>query len=129
MKDIAYKFIRFAHTDVSLKEFTKVTNTPKSFDYEMSASDLNELSNFGKSVYKIKEKATVVYGYSTDKFGRKVANSIMEGYATEINGLPYADVAKTFKEYPQYTSKMYFEGIGKHFSESDWNLKYSGYFN
>ena len=123
-KDLAFKFIRFAHTDNSLKEFNKITNTPKSFDYEMTAADLNELTSFGKSVYEIKENATVVYAYSADSFGRKLTITLLDGYFTTIQGLPYADLAKTFKEHPDYTSKMYFDGIAEFYSEEKWNATY-----
>ncbi|MBP5466008.1 MAG: extracellular solute-binding protein [Clostridia bacterium] len=129
MKDLAFKFIRFAHTDESLKEFTKITNTPKSFDYEMSASDLDELTTFGKSVYEIKDNATVVYGYSSDSIGRKIPLTLLDGYLSTINGLPYADLAKTLKEHPEFTAKMYFEGIATYYSHDKWTVNYGGMFN
>lgn len=65
-KPLLEDFLRFAHTDASLREFTTITNTPKAFNYSMGA-DRDKLTSFGKSVIDIKEKSQVVYPFSTSK--------------------------------------------------------------
>lgn len=128
-KDLAMKLIRFANTDESLREFTRITNTPKALEYSMEESDLSSMTEFGRSVYKMKTNADVVYAYSADSFGRSVRVDLIDAYQTLIDGLPYADVAKTFKDYPNYTSKMYFEGLAKYNSQSKWEQTYGSLFD
>ena len=128
-KDLALKFLRFANTDESLVEFTTITNCPKALNYEMSKTDLNKMTAFGQSVYEVKKNAEIVYGYSSTRFGRSLSLDLLVGYDTKINGLPYVDIAKVFKDYPEYTAKMWFEGMAIKNSAEEWTQSYGSMFN
>lgn len=129
MKDLAFKFLRFANTDESLVEFTTITNCPKALNYDMPETSLEKMTTFGRSVYEMKKDADIVYGYSSTQFGRAVGNDLLVGYNTKINALPYVDIAKVFKEYPKYTAKMWFEGMAINNSAESWEVAYGNMFN
>ena len=59
------EFMKFVHTDVSLREYTRITNSLRSFDYDMQKEDLDSMTEFGKSLVSLRSKAEVVYPYST----------------------------------------------------------------
>ncbi len=60
------EFMQFCHTDVSLREYTRVTNSLRSFDYTMTEDDLKDMTTFGKSLVSLKVKSNTVYPYSTE---------------------------------------------------------------
>lgn len=66
--EVAKKFIRFVNTDEKLREFTKLTNTPKALEYTVDDSTLNAMSYFGKSVlnYKNSKTTDVIYQCSNN---------------------------------------------------------------
>ena len=125
-KDLAYKFIRFIHTDKSLSEFQGITNVPKAFDYELSAEDEAKLTYFGKSLNQMKTNSDIVYEYALTSTVEMMANvgESMSAYMTTINSMPYSAVAKTFKDNPTFTAKQYFEGMKASF-KANWS-KYGG---
>lgn len=64
--DLIKEFMRFCHTDVSLREYTRITNSLRSFEYTLTEDDLKEMTTFGKSLVSLKVKSDVVYPYSTE---------------------------------------------------------------
>lgn len=64
-RDLLIEFIKFANSDVSLKEFSQVTNTPKALSYTMSDAEMTGMSYFGKSLMARKQQSQIVYPYST----------------------------------------------------------------
>ena len=60
------EFMKFCHTDVSLREYTRVTNSLRSFDYTLTESDLSNMTTFGKSLVSLKVKSDIVFPYSND---------------------------------------------------------------
>ena len=63
---LAIDFLQFVHTDESLSEFTTTTNTPKALNYTMTDSDLAKLSEYGRSLLALKNRANVVYPLATN---------------------------------------------------------------
>lgn len=123
-KDLAIKFLRFANTDVSLREFHTKTNTPKSLEYTLTSEDENKLTHFGKMVNTIKNSAQTVYAYADNDFFRYAHITLLDSYKSLIGGLPYVDIAKTFKDHKNYTAEQYFSGIGLNYSRSYWEDTY-----
>lgn len=62
-KPLLGEFLKFAHTDASLRDFTVVTDTVKAFNYDMG-DDKEKLTPFGKSLIDIKARSQIVYPYS-----------------------------------------------------------------
>ncbi len=65
-RDIAIEFIKFVNSDVSLKEFTTITNTPKALDYTMTEEEMAQMSPFGRSVLNLKQTSDIVYPISSN---------------------------------------------------------------
>ena len=68
-KPLLLEFIKFVNSDVSLKEFSQTTNTPKALTYSMTDEEMKSMSYFGKSLMKVKQTSQIVYPYSnTQKY-------------------------------------------------------------
>ncbi len=65
-RGIAIEFIKFVNSDVSLKEFTTITNTPKALNYTMTDAEMAQMSLFGRSVMKLKQSSDIVYPVSSN---------------------------------------------------------------
>lgn len=59
-------FLKFAHTNESLVEFTQITNTPKPFEYTLTSEQKAELTPFGRSLIELKENSDVAYPYASN---------------------------------------------------------------
>ena len=60
------EFLKFCHTDVSLREYTRVTNSLRSFDYTLNTDDLTKMTTYGKSLVSLKAKSNMVFPYSAN---------------------------------------------------------------
>lgn len=112
---LAVDFLQFVHTDESLREFTTTTNTPKAFNYSLTDENKALMSEYGKSLFALKEKADVVYPLSK--------NSVFVNNQTLFkdfpeNGMYQSTVEKdrsnpvsTFKDYPNISAIDYFGGL------------------
>ena len=60
-KPLIKKFLRFAHTDESLRDFTVKTNTTKAFNYELTAEDEAKMTYYGKTLVQLKKESDVLY--------------------------------------------------------------------
>lgn len=108
--DVAKKFIRFVNTDEKLREFTVLTNTPKALEYEVTDSDLAQMSYFGKSVLEYKNSATtdIVYQCSNNELYYDNMSRFEMARIYEYG--EYVHAANAFKSNPSLTLKSYFEG-------------------
>ena len=119
-KPIAYDFIKFIHSDASLVEYSQITNTPKAFNYNMTAEQMSGMSYFGRSVMELKQKSDVVYPYSTSTV--YVNNQSRFG----THSMYYSDVNGTERQWPSTaigeegnTAEDYFSGMYS-FYKDDW---------
>lgn len=60
-KPLVKKFIRFAHTDESLRDFTVKTNTTKAFNYDLTEEDKAKMTYYGKTLIELKNDSDVLY--------------------------------------------------------------------
>lgn len=106
-KPLLLEFIKFVNSDVSLKEFSQTTNTPKALTYSMTDKEMESMSYFGKSLMKIKQNSQIVYPYSNTT---KYANN--QGFYSFLR----------FYE-AKFTSNEDFPIVGftdKNYSVADW---------
>lgn len=119
-KEVAKLFLKFINTDESLSDFSVLTNTPKALKYDMSATDLNKMSYFGKNFFEYKNSAytEIVYQCSTNEL-----------YYNNLSSFDMADMYKygdynypsfAFNDYPSLTAKQYYDGYVK-----AWETKYN----
>lgn len=113
-KEIAVDFLQFAYTDVSLAEFSKITNTTKAVKYTMSDEDKAQLSGYGRSLVEIKEQSDIVYGFSQNAFF-KLNETTFTDYKTLYNCKYTKDgdaVVCAFNEFvKEKSAKEYFDGL------------------
>jgi hypothetical protein len=107
------EFMRFVHTDVSLREFTTTTNAMRAFDYTLTETDLNGMTTFGKSLVTMKTKAEFVYPYSSDPgYTANESAYASSAYLTKaiVSGKSYSGWLNAYKDY-SVTPEDYFAGI------------------
>ena len=66
--DLCKDFLQFAYTDESLAEFTMITDTTKALSYTMTPEQKAEMSDYGRSLMDMQEKADIVYTFSKNTF-------------------------------------------------------------
>lgn len=130
--ELAKKFLQFANTEVSLREFTTTTNTPKALTYTMTDNDLQQMSPFGKNVWSVRENCDVVYPFSQNPiFLNNQAKLIYSaGFESKISNTVYNQIADDIRgsKTGHITSENYFNGIKNNFSNSWWSENFSKYF-
>ncbi|MBQ9782587.1 MAG: hypothetical protein IJW26_05365 [Clostridia bacterium] len=113
-KKIAIDFIQFAYTDVSLAEFSTITDTTKAVTYSMDDTQKAKMSAFGRSVMDMQEKADIVYGFSNKTF-YQLNESNFSDYKEMYNS-SYTENSTTQKiAFDQFkegiSAKKYFDGL------------------
>ncbi|MBQ3019017.1 MAG: hypothetical protein IJD77_00305 [Clostridia bacterium] len=66
-KPLALDFIKFCHSDTMLKDYTLNTGAPKAFNYEMTETELSQLTYFGRSVWNAKATSDIIYPYAQNE--------------------------------------------------------------
>lgn len=116
-------FLKFAHTNQSLVEFTQITNTPKGFNYTLTDAEKETLSPFGRSIIELKENSDITAPYASTSVYKnnqsqfKNANqfwSLMDG-VTEQRWAPAAMYEKAI------TSIDYFTGMYNYY-QNRWTI-------
>lgn len=115
------KFIRFAHTDESLSEFTKVTDTMKALDYTVSEEDRAEMTPYGLSLMEYQQRADIVYPYSmAEKYINNQRSFVTDSaYTAIVDGRVQSWPTQAFHEGVANASE-YFEGLF-----GSWSSKWS----
>lgn len=115
------EFIRFANTDTSLREFTKITNTPKALEYELTDADKNEMTYYGRTLAELKESSDVVYPGNNSTVYR--LNSTFfhtdNQYSTIIDNTENKFV---WGKINSVTAQKYFEGMDDYYKRQWSNL-------
>lgn len=118
-QEVALDFIKFLHTNESLVKFTQITDTPKAMTYTMTSTEKEALSPFAKSVVDMKERADIVYPYSTNATYINNQSFFADMFSTTIEGLDVQFAAKAFGESDVITAEMYFNGL-KVYRDRNW---------
>ena len=123
VKKAALEFVKYSCTDEMLRDFTRITGTVKGYIYDMTETDMAELSEFSKSVISAVKNSDIVYKYSSDSFyNSHIANLAYDVvYSAKVGGNTYKNVVDGIKE-GGTTGVGYFENYVKYFSDySFWN--------
>lgn len=126
MKKLAVLFLKYCNTDVSLREFTKITSTVKSLDYTMDEDSLKECTTLCKSLLDMKnaEGTTIANQVSDSLLFRSTVSNHTNGrrYQTDKG----VDPVSVFKNNKDYTAQDYFNGMLSYL-KADWATKYKAY--
>ncbi len=122
-KPLALEFIAFVNSDESLVEFTQITNTPKDLDYEMTEEQMKSMTNFGRSVMKLKAKSDIVYPFSNSAIyvNQSSAFNADKVWDSVVGGVSYSGPASAFAE-DNVSVADYFNGMVSA-QKSKWNQK------
>lgn len=124
-------FFRFAHTDESLREFTRITNITKGFTYDLTDDDYNALTAFGRSVWDIRKNSDVVRAYSGTDLFRYNSGAFFWGdqWKTTVAGKGTFNLPTNAIRDSGLTALEFFNGMAEYYSETAWTNKYSSYFD
>ena len=130
--DLAKAFLQFANTQESLVEFTLTTNTPKALNYELTNEQINEMTYFGKSLWRIKESGNVVYPLSTNEFFKdnQSALNYHDFFQANISDKTYNSVADDLRgtNASRVSAKDFFNGIIAKYDSTWWNDTFGEWF-
>ena len=129
--DLAKKFLKFAHTNVSLVEYTVVTSTRKALKTTYTDADYAKMSNYGRSLTKLTERSDVVFPISTKSIylaNQKTFNNKYNFQAT-IKGATYNDPIDVFRpaQVNHKTAIEFFQGIAPRYES--WAIDYKDFIN
>ena len=120
---LAKAFMQFVHTNESLVEFTKTTNTFRPFEYDMEQSDVDALTPWGQSLYHLHENASYVTPYAYNQVYLKNIST----YANELDiwnslvgGNSIYNIPSTAMFNDDVTAKAYFDGLQRFWNQSYW---------
>jgi hypothetical protein len=77
----------------------------------MSATEKQSLTSFGRSVVEMKERADIVYPYSTNATYINNQAFFADMFMTNVAGLDVQYAAKAFGESDVITAEDYFKGL------------------
>lgn len=112
-KDIAKKFLQFALSDQSLKEYTLTTGEVKALEYDISEEELNEIDSFSRNFFRTTVNSDLAYRirYSS------AADKVVTPFAQPFN-YSYCNVDGVFKNrfldafvHDHIDARTYFEGM------------------
>ncbi len=116
---LAGDFIQYMTTDESLVNFTKTTNSMKSFNYELDSDSYNSLSKFGQSFWDYAHNSTVNLSTSRNEQFRKALGSYILSrrfFTTNQMSWPSTEFkAKASETAGTYLAKMY-----KYYRDTVW---------
>lgn len=122
-KPLAIDFIKFANSDESLNEFTKITNTVKALNYTVSDETKAQLTPFGKSLVQVKDASQVVYPFSTNSvyLNNQSYFQVDSAFRTTIGSKDYQFPAIAMHE-DNVSAENYFKGMATYY-QKNWIVK------
>jgi hypothetical protein len=128
--DLAKKFLIFCNTNESLSEFNVYTNTVKALKYDLSESEYNSLTYFGKSVYDLHKNSDIVYPYSAETvyLDNQSLLSIHNSFGTTIGTQEELHPISYLRTKQTNNAEDYFNGMLV-YNMNRWDRVFGGYFN
>lgn len=131
LKDLAKDFLQFAHSDESLRTFTRVTGSIRPYDYTLEEGDTTNMTHYAKNMWDIyhNENAKISYVtlYENNAFLKETAYLGVNGsewwWRSTIGSASYIDAFYEFSQEKSLTAEKYYNGLQTTFSESKWKEK------
>ncbi len=116
---LAGDFIQYMTTDEQLRNFTKVTNTKKTYNYTIDDETYNSMSKFGQSYWNYSKNSTINLTYSrNEQFRKTLGNYYLPRryFTTDQMSFPYTEFKTSSSETAgTYQAKMY-----KYYRDTVW---------
>ena len=134
-EEIATAFLKYVHSDKSLKTFTRVTGSIRPYDYELTENETKEMSYFSTQMWDLyhSDKANISYVTLThDVFDSAKSylgsyNGLKFWWGTKVGNKTYDDPMFEFRSDSSLTPETYWAGQKTLFSEAEWKSKLSEY--
>ena len=134
-KELAKDFFKYAHTDESMRIFTRVTGSIRPFDYTIEESDKAQMTYYAQNMWDIYRNENTdichVTLFDNDVFTLEpsfLGQSNWWWGSTQANGAKYQDAMYEMSEDSSLTAQAYFEGLQKTYSKKNWDDQLSKYY-
>lgn len=124
--ELAKEFMKFLHTDAELSAFTATTSMTRALRYDISSSDLEKVTSYGKSLIDYKKNCNIVYPCSSlPQVINNASYFANDSWAwkSRINGSDYADPWTYMTQSKSPSVSDYFGGLYNFFKDSWSNFK------
>lgn len=134
-QELAKKFLRFAHTDESLRTFTRMTGSVRPYDYEITDADRNEMSYFANTMWDVYKSEDTQISYITlFQDNVFVSEPTFLGntnwfWGSNVDGALYTDAFYEFSQDADLTVSQYLAGMKDKYSKTEWDKVMSQYYN
>lgn len=111
--DLAKAFLKFIHTEESLRRFNVTTKVPRPFDYELTEGDLASMPYYAKNILAARKEYNLQFivprDSSLQQYNDFLAGSwkLTSRFDSADHGSPIMD----FFSRQDYTAKQYFQGL------------------
>ena len=132
-KDLALDFLQFLYTDASLNEWTAITGTPRSLNYDITEDTLSKISPYSRDVLQTRFSSDIVYPYANSAIYKNNASAFAVETYWDTNVIkngkqtPYS-LPHTAMRNDKVTAKEYFLGLEALRTKASWENSYSSFF-
>ena len=129
--EMAKAFVKFAFTNASNLQFTKLTSCKRPYTYDLPDGYIDGLNYFAKSVVETYEKADICFVGSENKIYIYNAFSFFNTenfWATKISGDDYNMPANALGK-ANKTAIEYFRGMSEVKTKEFWDSRYADFYN
>ncbi|MDR3318549.1 MAG: ABC transporter substrate-binding protein [Clostridiales bacterium] len=123
---LAEDFVRYLHSDEILRLFHRYTGVARAFDYDLTASDLAQMTEYTKIMYNYTNNLNlpiVFYNMFESELRRNNYSYFLEwSWNTTVNSVPYDDPFIAFRNMASMTPQKYFDGLSAPYS--DWGNRF-----
>ncbi len=133
--ELAKDFLKFVHSDESLRTFSRVTGSVRPYLYQLTKEDRKEMSFFATSMFDLYNDKNTNISYITlygnDVFTTETSflNNTNWFWGAKLNESSYSDPLYEFSQNANLTVAQYIQGMKDRYSESEWTKKLSKYFD
>lgn len=131
--ELAKAFFKFAHSDESLRTFTRVTGSVRPFAYNLTDSDLSEMTHYAKNMHELYMSETTDISYITlYNHPSMVEDKTFFGtnwlWKATISGSVLTEPFYEFSQNSNLTVEAYALGLRNSYTKAIWNSKMKGYY-
>ena len=133
-QELAKDFLQFAHSDESLRTFSRVTGSIRPYDYDLTENDKAQMTHFAKNMWEIYRSPNTQISHVTiymDKIfesGISYINQTNWWWGSTIGGTTMVDAFYEMSQNTALTATQYFNGLAVTYSKAQWDSKMSSYY-
>lgn len=132
--ELAKDFLKFVHSDESLRTFSRVTGSVRPYDYDLTEDDKKAMTHYSKMMFDIYHAETTkichISLFENDVFVKESSylGATNWFWGANINNSVYTDPFYEFSQDASLTPEKYTNGMKAKYSKESWDLNLSKYF-